>query len=162
MKARLAIGLLALALVALGAYLVLSPFLTLWGLAAAVQRRDTQALERLVDFPRVREALKRDLGAALMRDMARKRDPFAALGTLLAAGLVGPLVDALVTPEGLASIGTGQEPGQASLEEVRNWRLRIHGWSRAFVHHRNDPSSGLVLECQGWRWRVVRLQLPPD
>lgn len=162
MKTRLAIGLLLLALAGLSVYLSLSPLLTLRGLAAAVQRRDTQALERLVDFPRVREALKRDLNEALMRDMPQARDPSAALGMLLAAGLVGPLVEALVTPEGLASIGTGQEPGQASLEEVRNWRLRIDGWSRAFICHRNDPSSGLVLERQGWRWRVVGLQLPLD
>ncbi len=126
----------------------------------AVERQDVQALEQYVDFPRVREALKVDLQASLMREMQKQKDAFAALGLLLAGGMVNALVDALLTPEGLASLGTGKEPGQAPLEEVRHWKLRFLGLSRAFVYHEADPRSGLVLERQGWRWRVVRFQVP--
>ncbi|WP_167816962.1 hypothetical protein [Thermus tengchongensis] len=45
---------------------------------------------------------------------------------------------------------------------MRNWRLRYLGLSRAFIYHKDDPRSGLVLERQGLRWRVVRLQMPLD
>ncbi|WP_038047447.1 DUF2939 domain-containing protein [Thermus caliditerrae] len=162
MRHRFLVGVLALGLLALAGYGFLAPFLTLRGLAAAVERKEVQALERYVDFPRVREALKADLSASLMKEMQNEENPFAALGLLFTAGMVNVLVDALLTPEGLASLGTGKEPGQASLEEVRNWRLRYLGLSRAFIYHKDDPRSGLVLERQGLRWRVVRLQMPLD
>ncbi|WP_117237279.1 DUF2939 domain-containing protein [Thermus sediminis] len=158
MKARLILA--GILVVALGAgYLVVSPFLTLRNLVAAVERQDAQALERYVDFPRVREGLKADLNAKILQDLRQQQDPFAALGTLLAAGLVNALVDALLTPEGLAALGTGQEPGEVPLEEVRNWRLRLQGLDRAFIHHKDEPNAGLVLERQGLRWRVVAMKL---
>ncbi|MEZ0322667.1 MAG: hypothetical protein ABWJ63_12240 [Thermus sp.] len=70
-------------------------------------------------------------------------------------------VDALLTPEGLASLGTGKDPGETSLEEVRQWRLKRQGLSRVFVHHRDDPQTCLVMERQGLRWRVVRMVVNP-
>lgn len=138
-----------------------SPYLALKGLAQAVERKDAEALARYVDFPRVREALKADLNAALVKEMGKTQDPFAGLGLLFAMGMVNTLTDALLTPEGLAALGTGLEPGEAPPEEARKWRLRWEGLGRVFVHHPEDPSTGLVMERQGLRWRVVRLRLPP-
>ncbi|WP_337843884.1 DUF2939 domain-containing protein [Thermus sp.] len=146
----------ALVLVLVGAFFA-SPYLALRGLGEAVVRQDAQALERYIDFPRVREALKADLNAALLKEMQGTQDPFAGLGLLFAAGMV----EAFLTPEGLAALGTGLEPGEASLEEARRWRLRWEGLGRVFVHSPEDPSTGLVMERQGLRWKVVRLRLPP-
>ncbi|WP_038055944.1 DUF2939 domain-containing protein [Thermus amyloliquefaciens] len=146
----------------LGGYLVLSPYFALRGLQVAIERRDAAALERYVDFPRVREALKADLHAAMVKELERNQEnPFAALGVLLAGGLIQAVVDSLLTPEGLASVGTGKDPGEVGLEEVRRWRLKWQGLSRVFVHHRNDPQTGLLMERQGLGWRVVRLVLNP-
>lgn len=161
MKTRL--GLAALILFALlGAYIILSPFWTLRGLQAAIERRDAAALEGYVDFPRVREGLKADLNAAMAKELEKAQDdPFMALGMLFAGGLVQAFVDSLLTPEGLASLGTGKDPGGANLEEVRNWRLKLQGLSRAFVHHKDDPQTGLVMERRGLKWRVVRIAYTP-
>ncbi|MFN4072483.1 MAG: DUF2939 domain-containing protein [Thermus sp.] len=159
MKARWWVGLL---LLALGGYLVFSPYLALRGLQKAIERRDAVALERYVDFPRVREGLEADLHAAMVKELERtQEDPFAALGVLLAGGLIRALVDALLTPEGLASLGTGKDPGEVGLEEVRQWRLKRQGLSRVLVHHGNDPQTGLLMELQGLRWRVVRVVVNP-
>lgn len=161
MKARWWVGILLLFLV-LGGYLVLSPYFALRGLQAAIERQDAAALERYVDFPRVRENLEADLNAAMAKELEKAQDdPFAALGLLFAGSLIQALVDALLTPEGLASLGTGKDPGEASLEEVRQWRLKRQGLSRVFVHHRDDPQTGLVMERQGLRWRVVRMVVNP-
>ncbi len=162
MKARWGLTILAFLLVLLGGYLVLSPYWALKGLQAAIERRDAAALEQYVDFPRVRESLKADLNAAMVKELEKAQDdPFMALGMIFAGGLVQALVDALLTPEGLASLGTGKDPGQASLEEVRQWRLKLQGLSRAYVHHKDDPQTGLVMERQGLRWRVVRIVYTP-
>lgn len=150
----------ALVLVLVGAFFA-SPYLALRGLGEAVVRQDAKALERYIDFPRVREALKADLHTALLKEMQGTQDPFAGLGLLFAAGMVEDLVEAFLTPEGLAALGTGLEPGEASLEEARRWRLRWEGLGRVFVHSPEDPSTGLVMERRGLGWKVVRLRLPP-
>ncbi|WP_243028514.1 DUF2939 domain-containing protein [Thermus albus] len=113
-------------------------------------------------FPRVREGLEADLNAAMVKELEKAQDdPFMALGMLFAGGLVQAFVDSLLTPEGLASLGTGKNPGEASLEEVRKWRLKLQGLSRAFVYHRDNPQAGLVMERQGLRCRVVRMVVNP-
>ena len=51
------------------------------------------------------------------------QNPLAGLAYLFVAGMVDPLVDALVSPEGLAALGTGMGPGEAPKEAVTGWRL---------------------------------------
>ncbi|APD09030.1 MULTISPECIES: DUF2939 domain-containing protein [Thermus] len=159
------IALLGLVLIAagLGAYLWASPYLFLRELQEAILAGDRARLERMVDFPRVREGLKAQINAQLLKELEKTQDPFAGLGYVFAAGLINAFVDAFLTPEGLAAIGTGAEPGQAPKEEVRNWRLKYQDFRTAYIHHPNDPQSRLYLERQGlFGWRVVRIDLPPE
>lgn len=156
----LGLGVLALAL-----YLWASPYLFLRSLQAAILQGDKVRLERLVDFPRLREGLKAQLQAKLLQEVQKEAEtnPFAGLGYLLAAGLVDPLADLLVSPEGLAALGTGAEPGEAPKEEVKRWRLKYQGFQTAYLYHPHDPQSRLYLERQGlWGWRVVRMEIPLD
>ena len=48
----------------------------------------------------------------MLSEMARKQDgnPLAALGTAFAMALVGPMVEAIVTPEALAMMMKGEKP----------------------------------------------------
>ncbi|GAA6755038.1 hypothetical protein QT17_00840 [Thermus sp. 2.9] len=165
MRKPLWIALLALGLVgvALGAYLWASPYLFLRHLQNAILAGDRAQLERMVDFPRVREGLKAQINAHVLQEAAKEAEnnPFAGLAYLFAAGLVNAFVEALLTPEGLAALGTGAEPGQAPKEEVKNWRLRYLDFRTAYIHHKDDPESRLYLERQGlFGWKVVRLEFP--
>jgi hypothetical protein len=72
------------------------------------------------------------------------------------------MVDVYVTPEGLASIGTGQSPEQADVKGVVNWQLRRRGFSEVFIHAKDSPNQGLVMERQGLGWKVVRIQISLD
>jgi hypothetical protein len=167
-KTRLALLVLA-PLLLLGAYVWASPYLFLRSLQSALLAGDQARLERLVDFPRVRQGLKAELHASLLkqvqvasrREHREEANPFAGLAYLFVAGFLDSFVDALLTPEGLASLGTGQEPGQAPKEAVRDWRLAYQGFRLAYIYPKDDPRSRLYLERQGlWGWRVVRLQVP--
>lgn len=160
---RKLLALLLIALAVAGAYWWIAPQRAAQAVAEAIARRDVVALERHVDFPRVRESLKADLNALLARELNRNRDPFAALGALFAGALIDSVVDALLTPEGLATIGTGLDPfsGVIDTGAVRNWRLRRLGLEQALFHPPDNPNEGLVLERQGLTWRVVRLTPPP-
>jgi hypothetical protein len=141
------------------AYAWFSPYLTLRGIQQAIQSNNPSALERYIDFPRVRESLKADLNRMLVEQASQDQSGFGALGLLFLAPLMDQLVNALITPAGLASIGTGQELQEDSLEAVRDWRLKREGFSRALLHHKDNPSEGLLMERQGLGWQVVRLQI---
>ncbi|GAB5603615.1 DUF2939 domain-containing protein [Thermus sp. FJN-A] len=160
---KLFLAAMGLGLFALVLYLWASPYLFLRSLQGAVLEGDRARLERLVDFPRIREGLKSQIQAQLLQEMSREaeRNPFASLGYLFVAGMVDPLVEALVSPEGLAALGTGAGPGEAPKEAVKEWRLAYRDFHTAYVYNPEDPKSRLYLERQGlFRWRVTRVELP--
>jgi len=64
-----ALGLLALGL---GLYTWASPYLFLRGLRGAVLEGDRARLERMVDFPRVREGLKAQIHARLLEEVGKE------------------------------------------------------------------------------------------
>jgi len=162
MKRRL-VPLLLVAVLAIGlVYFWLSPLLALRGLQQAIQAKNPSAMERYVDFTRVRESLKSELNRKLMEGVQKDTSGFGALGLLFVAPLVDRMVDVYVTPEGLASIGTGQSPEQADVKGVVNWQLRRRGFSEVFIHAKDSPNQGLVMERQGLGWKVVRIQISLD
>ncbi|MBP7704490.1 MAG: DUF2939 domain-containing protein [Caulobacter sp.] len=114
MNRKLLIGLaVAVAVLVAGLYAA-SPFWAMNRLRAAIEAGDRDRLEELVDFPSVRENLKADLNAAMMariRNAPDLRDnPFAGLGMVLVPAIVDRLVDAMITPAGLAQLSEGESP----------------------------------------------------
>ncbi|MGC8877346.1 DUF2939 domain-containing protein, partial [Thermus sp.] len=81
------LGLLALGLVA---YLFASPYLFLRSLQGAILEGNRARLERMVDFPRVREGLKSQIQAQLLKKVGQEgeQNPFAGLAYLFVAGMV--------------------------------------------------------------------------
>ncbi|RIH87841.1 hypothetical protein Mterra_01109 [Calidithermus terrae] len=144
------------------AYAWFSPYLALRGIQRAIQGNNPSALERYVDFPRVRESLKAQLNRLLLEEASKDDTGFGALGLMLAGPMVDRLVDAFVTPEGLASVGTGVAPQQGDLEAVRDWGVQRRGFSEVLVHREGSPGEGLVMERRGLGWKVVRLQINLD
>lgn len=82
------------------------PCLTLYQVHTAVRQTDTATLERLVDWPAVRADVRGAVLAKLRRDWPasggtpgeRLADGF---GSAVAAGVLGLMVEAMVTPDGL-------------------------------------------------------------
>jgi len=94
-----------------------SPYWTLYRLKRAVDQNDAIFVADHVDFPRFRESLKGAMMASLIAETSKgEGDGFEALGSAFGALMVGPMVDALVTPEGLIRIMQGREM-DAILEE---------------------------------------------
>src|SRR3546814_17155173 len=63
-----------------------------------------------VDFPALRSSLKAQLGDRLLREVGTPSpdNPFAAFGLSIAGGLVGGMVDVLVTHAGLGAMMEGR------------------------------------------------------
>lgn len=100
------------AIIAIIVYAYVSPYLALRQLKQAVDARDAQAISAYVDYPALRVSLKQQVTGELMRRIdARQRDnPLAILGALVGSALIGPLVDAYATPDGVAALLGGMPP----------------------------------------------------
>ena len=86
-----------------GCYAFASPWLALKDLTQAFEDQDTRKLEKLVDFPELREDIKVTAKAAMMKSAAieLEANPFAAMGIMMANAIVDPIIDQVISPAGL-------------------------------------------------------------
>jgi hypothetical protein len=175
----------ALALFLAAALFIVSPFISVYQLARAVETRDAAAIEERVDFRAVRHSLARQLATAYAQAAGRHEDPSSPLSrvTLGAASMViGPLLEPYATPEAIiAFLQTGWPGGQlpeqgagarlpsagefvASDRLMSAWRRsQWRGFSRfilAVPHADPDRASALEFRFSGFGWRLVGVELP--
>ncbi|OXI73224.1 hypothetical protein CFB81_07790 [Burkholderia sp. AU28863] len=114
---------LVVALIAALGYAYASPYVALGRLKSAINARDAQAISEYVDFPALRISLKQQVTEELMRriDAMKKNSPFAVIGALIGSALIGPLVDAYATPEGVAALMSGLPPRGNPGERPPEW-----------------------------------------
>jgi len=89
-----------------------SPYIALNNLKRAADARDAQTVNQYVDFPALRESLKQQVTGLLTRrlDSHGSGNPLAAIGAMIGVALIGPLVDAYATPDGVAALLNGIPP----------------------------------------------------
>ncbi len=160
------------------------PYYTLSRLRDAIASGDRAALEALIAWPAVRAGVKEDLNAFTLRELAGRSSEEAGLAGLgsMMAGALGPLiidrmVDAYVTPTGLAQLVSKDADGSAAgnppdsaRSRVKEARLRSSGFVgptrfRFEVdngRNENGPGLGGLLELEGMSWRLTRILLPAE
>ena len=86
-----------------GCYAFASPWLALKDLTQAFEDQDTRKIEKLVDFPELRDDIKVTARAAMMKSAAIELEgnPFAAMGIMMANAIVDPIIDQVISPAGL-------------------------------------------------------------
>lgn len=108
----------------------ISPYYSFWRFTVALRAGDRNQLERMVDFVSLRKSLKEQLRSKIaprpeQRADRKKNDIFGSLSAGFGPRLLDTLVDAYVTPEGLAAFlvnpkvpaelgGSGAQPKQAA------------------------------------------------
>ena len=120
---RKKIILLFVGLVALmaGIGLYFTPHIAVYNMKKAAENKDAEALSGYVDYPSLRESLKANFNAMMVGEIAKSKNesPFEAFGAALAAALINPMIDALVTPESLAMLMKGENPQMGDTEKNR-------------------------------------------
>jgi hypothetical protein len=106
------VAIVALAIVAALGYGYASPYVALDRLKAAADARDAATLNEYVDYPALRASLKQQVGELLQRRIAAQHssNPLLLFGAVIGAALIGPLVDAYATPDGVAALLNGMPP----------------------------------------------------
>lgn len=149
-------------------YWVAGPYIAVTQLQRAVAAKDEAALARHVDFAAVRESVKEQFSATVLERMgAEENSLFAALGTALAPTMIGPVVDAYLTPAGLVEIINGDLPGDGKSADTRDGsllkdaKLGYESIDRFAVTTRDaERPVKFILERRGWEWRVTDVVLP--
>jgi hypothetical protein len=108
----LIITLIVVAVIAALGFGYASPYMALNSLKRAADARDAQTVDEYVDFPALRESLKQQVTGLLTRRLEAhgNGNPFAAIGAMIGVALIGPLVDAYATPDGVAALLNGMPP----------------------------------------------------
>ena len=155
-------------------HFALSPFLTVYQIRSAAERRDGEALAEHVEFPTLRQDLKDQLNVALGQSVAEEMEdnPFAALGGLLAGVIIDKMVDAYVTPAGLTQLmqgevlqdarttgGSTSEPGERPLEGAP---YRYEAWDRFSVTVTDEDGEDVkfILRRRSLGWKLTGIRLP--
>jgi hypothetical protein len=175
-------ALIALVLAAVVAVYAASPLYAFHQLKAAAESGDRERLEAMVDFPAVKEDLKRQVDSKATK-LARRAQgvgyPIAAVIGALGAALGDRAIDKLVTPEAIsAMVQYGETPHRRHKDEAAQGAAadqdQPHGTSvhgaylspdrfRFRVAPVRDPTSGidLIMGRQGlFSWRLEAIELP--
>lgn len=145
-----------------------------------------------MDYPAVRESLKATFKAKMAGELVKEganANPFAAFGMMLAGSLVDTMVDAMITPQGLANLMSAdpsapkvqaprkpqqetqpqtqsQESKSAPSERDTVITRRYAGWNRfeisATQRGKPDDKVTMVMLRQGiasWKLSAIELQL---
>lgn len=176
--------LLLLVLIALAGYVAAGPYLTVRAIKAAVSEQDAAALSEQIDFPALRTSLKAQLLDAMVREagVEVQASPFGAFALTMAGGVVNGVVEAMVTPVGLAGVMEGRKvwnnardsfrrpqagddgdmSTDARAEPLHDARYRYESPSRftATVADESGRPLVFVLQREGLRWKLTDIRLP--
>ena len=164
-------------LIALLLVYVASPYYSVWRFSEALRAHDLNAVSAHVDFNAVRGSLKQQIRDHFLGLLKKKKKD--RLAQFLAANAGDPLdqiIDAYITPEGLAAIISDPAPlknasSLSSLPGIGASRSGEIDWSK-FQHATFTGLRSFVVEHQGtklrfrfnglgWKLRELDLQLPP-
>ncbi|CAB3667182.1 DUF2939 domain-containing protein [Paraburkholderia rhynchosiae] len=108
----LIVTLIVIVVIAALGFAYASPYIALNNLKRAADARDAQTVNQYVDFPALRESLKQQVAGLLTRRLGShgNGNPLAAIGAMIGVALIGPLVDAYATPDGVAALLNGMPP----------------------------------------------------
>lgn len=162
-------------------WFVRAPYTTLQSIKDAAEQRNVPELNRLIDFPSVKSSLKLMMMDSINQNAGDVGGLGAGMARLFAGAFVGPIIEAMVTPESIAIMFSGKlprKPGDAptpssptapsadeqpatAKQEVtvtRNWE----GLSAVRVNVRanttRDNGLTFVMRRDGLSWRLTAIE----
>ncbi len=167
---------LCLLLVLLAAYTAAGPYLAVNGIRNVVASGDYGKLSYFVDFEKLRENVTPQIQARITRDIQQRLGSGSAadMASGVATAISAPVIDAMVSPLGVATLLTGStlarkitgeknKDGKAQAEDpLKDARTRYVSMSRFTATVTSDEGKPLVFvfERDGLRWKLSGLDLP--
>ena len=141
-----------------------SPYMTIDKLKNATENRNASALSQEINFPELRVSIKKNVKAQVIKQMAGASTPE------LVEKLVNPMVDKIVTPEGIDQLMQDKLPGTkidlANLERdiaKSDINMGYESLDRFVVHitDKVDRSKdvSLILKRDGLSWKLSSIDI---
>jgi hypothetical protein len=167
--------------VGVAAYWYWSPLMAIHTMRSAAERKDADAFNDHVDYPKLRESFKGQLSALMAEKMSESSKSGsdmeragAALGSMLGMAMVDRLVDAMVRPELVmramqeAKVNPLPKPAAASSSQKADvkWTLDRKGVDKLVAYgldpaQQDDKRVGFVFERTGFaNWKLTEIRLP--
>ena len=166
-------------LVIFAIYLYASPYLVLNNIKNAAEQGDADKLSGYIDFPSVKQSMKDQVKAVMVKELtsSKEQDGFEALGTMLGAAMIDPLIDGLVTPDGVALMLQGQkldfdlnndtpEDKAKGKNEDIDYKAGYLSFNRFKVQiidaDNSDESIDVIMHRDWLSWKVTRINFSLD
>ena len=166
-------------LVIFAIYLYASPYLVLNNIKNAAEQGDADKLSGYIDFPSVKQSIKDQVKAAMVEELAMvdEQDGFEALGTMLATAMIDPLIDGMITPDGVALMLQGQkldfdlnndtsENKAIAKNEDIDYKAGYLSFNRFKVQiidaDDSNESLDVIMHRDGLSWKVTRIAFSLD
>jgi hypothetical protein len=165
---------IGLVLFAISIYIAASPYITVYQMKSAAERHDGEALSEHIEFPSVRQSLKDQMNAMIMKEMAKdemKDNPFAALGAAFGGFMVDKMVEAYVTPTGITGLMAGEQPklteggestGSSARKPLSDASMSYESLNKFVVKVKGDngEEARFVLRRRGISWKLTEIIMP--
>ncbi len=161
-----------LLLASAGGWYVASPAWTLRQMAAAAKAHDADKLSGYVDYSKLRASTKSQVKAAMTAKIASGASRgFGSLGLMVGRAVVDQLIDAILTPEGVAAMFAAEQAGTIGTRVANKKPLGLDASNREIVHDGVDQfrlhqpgkpgqDGDLIFERHGLSWKLARIQVP--
>lgn len=170
---KLILSIVAMGLLLIG-YVIAGPHLTLNNIKEAIEQGDSEQLSENIDFPVLRTNMKDQLNATMVNgaEAELKDNPFGVMAMGFVSSIVDKMVDAFITPPGLATIMQGHRPklGEpASLEDTgtarepfKDARYAYDGLSKFSMWVPDDSGSEtrFILSRDFLSWKLTNIVFP--
>ena len=157
-------------------YVAIGPYLTVSAIKIGIVEKDSEMLSENIEFPTLRQNMKEQLSAAIMKNGATelKVNPFAAFAAGLVPKIVDGMVDSFVTPSGLAALMEGKNPSKGNHrgetpppkkdDLFKNARFSYDSMSKFSIWVSNDKGkeARFILKRDSLSWKLVNLVIPMD
>lgn len=156
-----------------GTWFYFSPYLTVYGMQQAAERKDATELSKHVNFPALKDNVKSTLKAQVVKEVTKQGqqgNPFALLGLGLAESYINSVVNTMVSPEGIAAMVQGQTPDsqnknakQATNSNKSEVSMSYESFNSFVVHVKNKSAEkdkvSLVFLRDGLDWKLSAIRL---
>jgi hypothetical protein len=183
MKKPLLPILLLVAVLAAGFWVYTGPQRALRDIKVAADAGDIEGIRERVDVPAVKESLKEQLSAVMMKKLENDKEmqdnPFGKLGMLFAGKMVEGMVDAAVTPTHLVALIKGNkaaaftkdsEPAKEEASQPLDSKADMEGSYNSSDRYTlklldkqtHKETVALTMHRDGLSWKLTSVQLPME
>jgi hypothetical protein len=157
------------------AYAAVGPFITVYQIKMGIENHDGDKLNANIDFPALRESLKEQLNAIVMKKAGtdQQNNPIGELVFGLASKASEGIVDSIATPEGLSAVIEGRkhkkndahDASEVTTKSFREFLQQVdyefESTSKFTMWIKDKKKAAkFVLERQGLNWKLNNLIIP--